>query len=556
MKLENTVLIMENVKESSFNRGAKLGLVLCFVLAALSFSKAQVNMFNRQLIYKPDLSCTDYSALKQTVNKGYIICRSSVDSLYPPNNHYSEIMRMDKTGQSVWRKRLFKGFTPDTSRESSTSVTTVNDGHFLLATSVYDSIKRPQICVLKIDSMGNVMWSKKYLTEGLGVVYSVKQTSDNGFILSGSTKKSGTNKMYALALKINSNGNLMWGNKSAEADSIGAAFYNVTEVPGQGYVFAGYSEKSAILLRTDMMGNVVWNKRFFNGSVGYLNSIIYTSDNSLLITGQNKLATMLHGSYFIAKLDINGNFLWAKADQQTASYSGGYGSDIKERNNEYYFLGYVANPIPSQMLGKISANGNLIWCKNFYSTFHSFNYESGTLEATLDGGFSFATIGGIFPSIYSTAFVKTDASGNAGCDIHNYAMILNTLTITPLSGFTTSACAVEAAVTLTLSNTVPHDSLMCATILDPMTTGIQDVISLSEVKVYPNPGNGIFTISIDKMVQNGRLVVLNMMGEQIHTQRIESGESTVNMSKQAAGAYFYKLIESRQVIKTGKLIIQ
>ncbi len=545
IKLINTSCC--EIKKSRFSFG--------LVFMTTAFVQAQVNTFNRQLIYKTDYSSVDYHAVQQTSDKGYILCRSSVDTLYTPNNHYSEIIRINKTGQNVWRKRFHKGFTSNTVNNSATSVTKTDDGNFVLATSQYDSLNNPQICLLKIDSMGNVMWTKKYLTEGQGIVFCIKQTSDNGFILCGSTKNIITGKHYALAIKTNSNGNFIWGNKSA-IDSIGSGFFSVTEIPGQGFAFGGHSYGYATILKTDMNGNTLWSKRFFNSPVNRVHSIIYTSDNSLLVSGWYRPPFSAYSSFFVSKLDMSGNFIWSKDGLQTGLFYGAYGSDLKEKNNDYYFVGYISNPIPSQMIGKISSTGNLVWCKNFYSSFHSFNYTPATIDTTLDGGFVFTTTAGIQLGKYSTAFVKTDANGDAGCDIHNCSLSLNTLTIAPLSGFATSPCGQQTPVTLTLLNLPPNDSLVCETILDLLTTELSELNTLKEIKLFPNPSNGIFKINIEKNIQNGELIVVDLLGKNVYNQSIENGENTIRINGLLNGIYTYKLLENKQLINRGKLIIK
>ncbi len=85
-----------------------------------------------------------------------------------------------------------------------------------------------------------------------------------------------------------------------------------------------------------------------------------------------------------------------------------------------------------------------------------------------------------------------------------------------------------------------------------------------EVKVYPNPSNGLFTVEISGVNSKASIEVYNMLGEKILTTLLNS--STGSSSKTlitpsggsiSSGVYLYRVIEqSGATIATGKLIIQ
>lgn len=97
----------------------------------------------------------------------------------------------------------------------------------------------------------------------------------------------------------------------------------------------------------------------------------------------------------------------------------------------------------------------------------------------------------------------------------------------------------------------------CGTI---STAGVSEVkVKNEEVKVYPNPSNGIFQLEITnyKSGINNEVEIYNVLGQQIYQSNINSDNTEINLSGQPQGVYLYRLInESGGLIGEGKVVIQ
>ncbi len=71
------------------------------------------------------------------------------------------------------------------------------------------------------------------------------------------------------------------------------------------------------------------------------------------------------------------------------------------------------------------------------------------------------------------------------------------------------------------------------------------------VKVYPNPSNSIFNIEIDA---NATINVVDMLGKQIMSKKIQSGNSQIDLSDYAQGIYLMKITNELNQQKTIKLV--
>jgi hypothetical protein len=81
------------------------------------------------------------------------------------------------------------------------------------------------------------------------------------------------------------------------------------------------------------------------------------------------------------------------------------------------------------------------------------------------------------------------------------------------------------------------------------TVGVDEITSsLNDVKIYPNPSNGIYTIENYK---DGELIITDILGKQILAQKMAKGLSEINLTTYNNGVYFIKIksVDTTNVIK-------
>jgi len=96
---------------------------------------------------------------------------------------------------------------------------------------------------------------------------------------------------------------------------------------------------------------------------------------------------------------------------------------------------------------------------------------------------------------------------------------------------------------------------------DNILTGIDKVNEEKpEVKVFPNPNNGIFNLEFKTQNSKfGTVEIYNMLGEKIYSNTLNIEHSTFNIdiSNHSAGIYLYRVLsENGNVIATGKIAMQ
>jgi uncharacterized delta-60 repeat protein len=76
------------------------------------------------------------------------------------------------------------------------------------------------------------------------------------------------------------------------------------------------------------------------------------------------------------------------------------------------------------------------------------------------------------------------------------------------------------------------------------------------LKLYPNPSNGYFILQTNEMNTAKSISIYTILGQKIYDAVISSNETTIDISNQPKGVYFYKVFGLEGETKSGKLVIE
>ncbi len=85
-----------------------------------------------------------------------------------------------------------------------------------------------------------------------------------------------------------------------------------------------------------------------------------------------------------------------------------------------------------------------------------------------------------------------------------------------------------------------------------ISVGLNEISKATDFSIYPNPAEGIFIIK--GPARPSRVEIYNVMGEKVYTQTIFKTQSEIDISSQASGIYFLKIIDDDETIVLKKII--
>jgi hypothetical protein len=167
------------------------------------------------------------------------------------------------------------------------------------------------IFLIKTYANGNVQWAKTYGGGNRDGAFFVRQTSDGGYIVAGFTASFGTGDWDIFLIKTDANGNIQWAKTYGGTNREQA--YSVQQTSDGGYIVAGWTNSfgaggwDIFLIKTDASGNVQWAKTYggINGEIAF--SVQQTSDGGYILAGFTDSFSAGDADIFLIKTDANGN---------------------------------------------------------------------------------------------------------------------------------------------------------------------------------------------------------------------------------------------------------
>lgn len=275
--------------------------------------------------------------IQQTKDGGYIII-GYTESYGIGNDIY--LIKTDSKGDILWTK-TYGGYKSDIGN----SVQQTKDGGYILVggTQSYGRGKR-DIWLIRTNPKGDVIWTKTYGGDRDELGISVKQTSDNGYIIAGNTKSYGAGLTDIWLVKINSIGETLWTKTfgGERDDKVGW----VEETDDGGYIVVGQTFSYGIngdvwLIKTNPKGDTLWTKVYGDKGEERGYCVCQTKDSGYVIVGYTESYNGRDKDLYLIKTDSKGETLWTRV------YGGGkddVGVSVQQTaDNGYIIAGWTSS---------------------------------------------------------------------------------------------------------------------------------------------------------------------------------------------------------------------
>ena len=190
-------------------------------------------------------------AVHQTSDSGYILVAETLS--FGAGQYDIYLVKTDERGNILWSKTYGGG-----SSDYGYSVTQTTDGGYIVAgyTNSFGA-GLSDVLLVKTDANGDISWAKTYGGSSSDYGYSVIQTSDGGYIVAGYTESYGlAGDVYLV--KTDSNGNHQWSRTfGGAAKDLG---WSVQQSADGGFIITGYTtsfgagDQDFYLIKTDELG--------------------------------------------------------------------------------------------------------------------------------------------------------------------------------------------------------------------------------------------------------------------------------------------------------------
>ncbi len=297
-------------------------------------------------------------------------------------------------------------------RQEGASFIQMGDGGFtLLGRTNSSGAGVDDVLLIRLDALGNIVFSKTYGNTGNDEGTCIKRTNDGGYIILGRRALTTNSNIYSsLLIKTDSLGNLEWSKVYSLTAS--QTPINVIETNDNGFVFVGRytgSNEEGFIVKTDVQGNILWQKAFSGSGYDMLWDVCLTNDGGYVVSGVSGTYAVAGGADFIVvKFDSLGNIVWSRV-AGNANFNSLY-SGIPTSDGGFLFSGYSIASDREVHLLKLSSTGVVLWATTYTSTFD----EISPAVKEVPGGYlmyTWAYANNNF-GVADIGLIRTDTLGN------------------------------------------------------------------------------------------------------------------------------------------------
>lgn len=256
------------------------------------------------------------------------------------------LIRVDDEGNKIWDK-TYGGSGSDALH----SLALLPDGHILLVGQSDSPISFEKtdssrgfndIWIIKIDTLGNILWDKTYGGNEWDSFASLIQLEDGSVIIACSTQSEASGEKsdppidgidYWL-LRINPEGEILW-DKTIGNDGHDFAS-DLLLLPDGQFMLGGNSQNDFHVLRMDTLGNIIWEKYYGLANYDGMNAMALLKSGNIILGGGSAGNNPFDANpieAFSVTIDLEGNLIRQ-----------GYTNP----SNDYYFFGIIEDisPLP------------------------------------------------------------------------------------------------------------------------------------------------------------------------------------------------------------------
>ena len=498
-------------------------------------------------------------SIQQTSDGGYVVAGETTS--YGAGDKDIFVMKIDVNGVEQWTKTYGSTFADD---GFSITIKQTSDLGFIVSgsTNCFGAGSFDDSYIIKIDNTGAIQWEKRISGSSWDRFRDVVELANGDFLLTGSAGSYSAGNLDAHVVKISSAGSLIW------IKNLGTSFrehsQSIIELPSGNYLLSGNTNitnngstnsANSFLIKTTFDGTVIWGKQYNNSTFFTdINETILLSDGNLLNIGETRSSDGGNHDIFLLKTDTNGTVIWSKK-------YGGTGNDIgvnvREKTNGELIISAFSNSygnLNQLLLINTDAIGDIIWSKTYGgSNNDELDWWGKPMELTTTNEIIIAGGTMSFGTGNEDVYVvKTNECGESYCNEQTVALTTISSSATSVSFTVLTTSGGSLLNTNSIVNTISFsENVLC----DSNLVSVNILSDLNKnLNIYPNPAFNYLNVKINKGLEIQHIEIYSVTGQKVDTKSIDkTGESIkIDISNLNEGFYFLKVYDKNKIINTSK----
>lgn len=358
-----------------------------------------------------DLNNSSLKEMKSTPDGGTILI-GTADEL---GNENILLMKLDSVSETVWSKKYDFNTT-----DEGKSVLIDSNGNYIFVGETIDLVNNKDIVIVKTNNLGNVTWSRQIGGINDDGINKIIATSDGGYLLIAYTMSYGSGAQDLYLIKLDSSGNLIWnsiiGNSAADIP------YSAIELSNGDFIITGLTSNGIgsadfLFLRVNSLGNLLSNKNIGSSEYEYGEDIILRNNgNGFAIIGSvnnpssNKLNTL------VLLTDSFGTPTLARSIG--GLFYNNIGHNIHSVYNGYLIAGSTEYSSKDALLFRMRENGYVEWYKHYGG---NYNEEAFSIYQNNDKSILIGANSNSFNQMTNNIYLtQVDSNGYSECYNKSY----------------------------------------------------------------------------------------------------------------------------------------
>lgn len=265
--------------------------------------------------------------------------------------------------------------------------------------------------IAKVDRYGDPEWVKTYGGENYESAFNAKQTADGGYFFMGYTASIGQGLYDFWLVKLDQNGIVIWEKTYGTMQSDIGLYGELTS--DNGFVLLGStvpegrSDRDIWLVKTNASGDIEWSQTYGDSLVQSASFLQQTQDGGFIILGEN-IGTANQTDIILIKTDGSGALEW----QRDLVYSGNdLPYAVKEIDDGYIIISTTTSMGQGEkdiLLIKTDSGGSVIWERTYGGSALEYGFD---VQADNDGYVLVGATSSFGTMFYDLWIFKTDLTG-------------------------------------------------------------------------------------------------------------------------------------------------